>query len=313
MKRTAATLIAAATLCATAALAETGRYGTWAPPGSSAPPASASASTENLLTDLKSLVDAAEKAKAADRVFLQDLRDLMARYSRPWTTSILSDDFRDGDFDRNPAWTLQSGKFWVESGYGLRSRAEAGQAQTAGEPRKVSKEELAISILGAVLGAKAQNGGGQAAPAASAPAQGETARLTTRAAIPNAFAMTSELSSWSDQGGFAFAVTQGDAGAGYRLNYIPKQTGRTARLELLRVTARGAAVIETAGFDGLEDQKVHTLDWTRTADGRMTVSVDGKTHVTTRDAAFRDAFTGLELSNTGADVIVKSVTVLGAR
>ncbi|MCW8914246.1 MAG: hypothetical protein OQK24_00170 [Magnetovibrio sp.] len=284
------------------------RYNSWSPPGSSTA-VPTSQSTDNLLKDLKALVDDAEKARAADRMFLRDLRDLMARYELPWTKRALFDDFVDGDFTKNPSWKAVSGEYWVEQGYGLRSKPSAGGASTASSSNgKLSKEELAISILGAVLqGANKKNGSSTTTQKTSPAAP---AVLSTQATISNAFALNTEFSSWKGEGSYAFAVTQGASSAGYRLVYTPKQEGRSALVELVRVTSRGEGVISSHSIDSLEDQKTHNFNWTRDKLGNMVVKLDGKSVLNTRDSAFRDPFDGAALVNVGADVIVKSIEVL---
>ena len=60
------------------------------------------------------MVDDAEKARAADPQFLRDLRGLAQGSDRPWRIQLLNDDFGDGDFTRNPSWTVTAGKYWVD-------------------------------------------------------------------------------------------------------------------------------------------------------------------------------------------------------
>lgn len=306
-----ATLITGTVMLMPLASQAESRYDTWSPPGSSA----SAINTEGLLKDLKALVDEADKARAADRVFLRDLRDLMARYQKSQTGSstsrLLFDDFNDGNYTASPAWKLVSGEFWVEQGYGLRSKATTGSATSGTSNGKVSKEELVFSILGAVLqGANKNKSNTTTAPAAdlSGPAV-----LSTRLKISNAFAITADLSSWTGEGSFAVAVTQGTSDAGYRVLYTPKQGTRSATLELVRMTSRGQGTINSVSINALEDQKNHTLNWTRDQDGRMVVKLDTKQVLNTRDTTFRDPFDGLVLINAGADVIVKSVEVLGSQ
>ena len=62
----------------------------------------------------------------------------------------MSDNFSDGDFDRAPRWSVTSGEYWVEKDYGLRARVTAAAASGGSSTQKLSKEQLAISILGAV-------------------------------------------------------------------------------------------------------------------------------------------------------------------
>ena len=290
------------------------RYGAWAPPGTAenapanAPRAAQKKNLKTLLKDLNALIEEAEAARAANPVFLRDLKALAARYANPWSKRMLFDDFSDGEFQRNPAWSVTSGEYWVEQGYGLRSRiVEAAAASTA--PQKVSKEKLALSILGAVLQGTNKDGGAAApAPAAAAPAKASA--IEARARISNAFSTTLKFSSWKAGGVFGLAMNQGLGGAGYRVVY---KAGKKPRLKLVRVTARGRDVIDAKAIAALEDQKVHNLKWTRAADGAMTVSIDGKAILSARDASFRDPFDALQLTSQGADVIVKSINVMGAR
>ncbi|HEY9163093.1 MAG TPA: hypothetical protein VIN57_00685, partial [Magnetovibrio sp.] len=134
--------------------------------------------------------------------------------------------------------------------------------------------------------------------------------IESRTRISNAFSATVELSSWNADGAFEVAVTQGLAGAGYRVAYT---AGQNARLELVKVTSRGRGTVDSRPLASLEDQKIHSLNWARTADGSMTVSVDGKVVLSARDTSFLDPFDALQLSSAGADVIVKSVQVMGAK
>ena len=291
------------------AQSEGGRYQSWSSPD--APSANQDGQLSDLLKDLNALIAEGEKARAADRVFLRDLKDLAARYENPWSLRVLFDDFADGDYVRDPQWSVTSGEYWVERGYGLRSKVVAtAQAETA--PKKVSKEQLALSILGAVLSGAAKNNGGtvtKTQPAAVA----RPAAIKTRVRITNAFSVSMEFSSWNTQGRFNVAVSQGSGAAGYSVAYIPGATGAKGQLELIKTTSRGQSVIDGASVAALEDKRTHTLSWTRRTDGGMDVAIDGKKALSTRDQSFRDAFDSLTLSSDGADVIVKSVGVMGAR
>ncbi len=116
---------------------------------------------------LHELIDAAEKARAADPRLLRDLRDAIAehgatapepvREAEPALAlppqKLVHDDFADGNFTRNPGWTVAEGRFSVDSGLGLRSvvaQAVAAEEKTSKQKRK----DLVTDVLGSLLGTK---------------------------------------------------------------------------------------------------------------------------------------------------------------
>ncbi len=294
------------------------RYRQWGNPDGAA--AAGKSRTQDFVDRLKRMIIDAEKSRAADPRFLRDLRDLARGFDRPWRRRLFSDDFLDGDFTANPAWTVTAGRYWVEKGWGLRSAIEPGQAaapsgDTGG--KRLRGKDAAIAILGAVLNQATGNRGGEPAPARSAaPA---VAAIQAPARITNAFAIEFELSSWRDNGNgrdrrdrrqtgkLEIGPYQGNAGgAGYRLAYRPG-----GNFELLRVSPRGTGIIDAAAAAALEDKKPHAIEWTRRADGVMTVTLDGKQILSATDRGIRQGFDGIAITNRGGDYIVKRITVYG--
>src|SRR5215471_10916723 len=77
------------------------RYSPWQPPAQAGGMA-------DLLRNLRSLIDEAERSKAADPTFLDDLRALADTYDNPWPVKLVYDDFRDGDRSEEHTSELQS-------------------------------------------------------------------------------------------------------------------------------------------------------------------------------------------------------------
>ena len=252
------------------------------------------------------MVDDAEKARAADPQFLRDLRGLAQGSDRPWRIQLLNDDFGDGDFTRNPSWTVTAGKYWVENGRGLRSAVKAEAA--APQQRQLSGKEAVGAIFGQILqqaiDLEGKLGGGQTAGGAPATA------IQIALALTNAFAIEIDLSSWSAEGRLEIGPYQGapkgaERAQGYVLAYTPG-----GELELLRVSPRGSSIIDRrTGLVALEDKKTHRLLWMRNADGLMTVSIDGREVLKASDKAFRGPFDGLRIVNQGGDYIFKRIAV----
>lgn len=98
-----------------------------------------------LVTELKSLIDSAERSRAADPRFIEDLRGAVARYQTSAITEIFSDDFRDGDISGNPRWMVIEGEFSIDRNHGLRA---GGADQTgAGETSDIRAKRAHLAEL----------------------------------------------------------------------------------------------------------------------------------------------------------------------
>ncbi len=280
--------------------AQTTRYSTWGNPDTEASGAASDQRLQSFLERLNKMIDEAEKARAGDPVFLRDLRDLARGFDRPWRKQILSDSFDDGDFTKNPTWQVLAGEYWVENNWGLRNKIIQAQVQSTTQ-NHASGGDLAKVLLGQILNRANRN--------QTAPVPRHTENVIAAAVpISNAFAVEVDFSSWQPQGRFEIGVFQGNgAKSGYRVVY---EVG--AGLQLIRVGSRGTAVVDTSNDKPvLEDKDFHKLEWTRDASGQMRVLIDGKELLNVADRGFRDAFSGIRLSDTGGDFIVKRVSVHG--
>lgn len=261
-------------------------------------------SVQDFVDELNRLVDEAEKARAADPLFLRDLRALAGRFDRPWRVDLLSEAFQDGNYTADPVWSVTSGRFWIESGWGLRSSVLAtAQSQTTQDDGKLRGEDVAIAILRGVL-----NKGNENQQSSTTPQPGTPADIHTGVRITNAFSLDLELASWQADGKLVILVYQGgERTAGYRLVYASGQP-----IELQRATRWGAAIVDKAKEPlRLEDKQLHRIGWTRGADGTMVVAVDGKEMIRVADRGYRDPFDGLRLVNEAGDFTLRQITVMG--
>ncbi|MGH6959597.1 MAG: hypothetical protein ACREE7_03860 [Dongiaceae bacterium] len=251
-----------------------------------------------LVQDIQKLIDAAERDKAADPQFLDDLRGVLADYQNPWTTRLLYDDFRDGNYTANPAWTVSGGVFKVKKdgfNIGLKSSViPQGVAQ-----QQQSTGNVVLDILGAVNQQQ--------------PTSFQYSAIYTPLRITNAFATRIEFTSVDRFGRMDFGPYLGQSGGtAYRVAYLPGQTRDSLRL--IRITPRGAVAIATyKGGLNLEDGRRHVLEWTRDRNGAMTVVLDGRDMMQVTDRTINKPFDGFLMINSGGTYWVRSVTVDGGK
>ena len=282
-----------------------------------AQPATSNAKTQQLVNELKTLTDQAEQNRSASYRFIDQLRDLTARYDWPWGKRVLFDDFRDGDFRQNPAWYSSSNDFWVTRSVGLRTELDRPLNQSRTNqpisPRHDRKKEAREAILGMILGGGIEQTEPQQRPSRTF-GHPVRADISTNLGIDNAFAITVKLSAMgrgNRDGSFEFGPYQRqNMESGYRLVY---QGGARPAFKLVSYRKQMRSVIDL--YDRgklLADGNMHTLNWQRTRSGLMTVLLDGKQILSVRDRSYRDPFSGFVMTNRGGDYGIRSVSIFAA-
>jgi len=294
------------------------RYSTWqSPSAASDQSASGGENTrlQELIDKINKLVDEAERARAADPIFMRDIRELTRIYDWPWRQKLFSEQFADDEYKTNPTWTVTSGRFWVERGWGLRTVVEVdeqryreSQHSDDDTDNATGGDDVAARIFGEFLN---QALGGDGRRSERRRRRGpDHAVISSAVPIHRAFSILFEFSSWKEiKGRLMFGPYLRDLpNAGYRLSYSPGGT-----YQLLRITRRGASVIHSVeGEAKLEDRRKHQIQWTRDHEGQTKISIDGKLIMDVSDRGFRRDFAGFQLFNQGGDYIINKVMISGA-
>ena len=122
--------------------------------------------------------------------------------------------------------------------------------------------------------------------------------------VPNAFDIALKVTAQGD-GRFDFGPYQGTGDAGYRLSFTP---GASPVVQLVKSTDGRTAVIDA--YEGDLEGDVE-FRWTRDEDGRMVVRANDETLFEVSDRSFRDSFQGFMMLNGGGDFTVERVEVRG--
>lgn len=199
------------------------------------------------------------------------------------------DNFKDGDYTRNPAWRVVSGNFEVRNG-GLRSVVNAPSQRSDDVGRRMIndllKERLGVNV----------GGGEESAAAAHLPT-----RITPQFRITVALSGVAAANSHIDLGPY-----QGDRlNHGYRLIYRADQPGT---LHLVFADQNGTTSIGSGRFQ-IDRGGQQKLVWQRDPDGRMTVSRNGRVLIDVVDRKLNTDAAGFSLINAGGDWTLHQVIV----
>jgi hypothetical protein len=270
----------------------------------------------DLLKRLRHLTDQAERSRAANPAFIKDLRNLADEYDNPWPVKVFYDDFRDGDFTRNPAWTVVAGDWRLDTKgrlTGLHSviakpRAERTQSGSSG----AGPSEIVGNVLGGFLKEQQDGQGNRGDRRSGRGERDQHATIFAPVSISNAFAIRLELASGEGGGRFDFGPTVGQRGDSlYRITYRPDAE---SGLVLSRVTNQGTQLLASSnGRVILEDDKSHVIEWQRDRAGKMTVALDGKQMFETVDGQISSRFDGFLMDNSGGAYWIHSVAIAGTK
>lgn len=246
--------------------------------------------TEKLLQHIR---DSIKTAKANDDRQGDDRED-----NRRWSKLIVSDKFSDGNFSRNPRWTVATGNFSVDRNYGLRSVVDLYRSFNRSGSNSV--EELGVAILQSIIE--------QAAGIERSSSSAEASEIFLAAQIDNAFAIELTLNARDTQGPLVFGVYQGRSrNSGYRLIITPE-----GQLVMASLSRQGSEIIASSNHSiDLSDGQQHSLRWVRRPNGRMTVHIDKREYIRARDRLFQDDFGGFVWINQGGDYGLRQIHIFG--
>ena len=288
------------------------RYQSWQPPTGetvqrSQAVAEDSSRLQQMIDELNVLIDDADKARAADRRFIEDLRSVVNQYDWPWRKSLLDEDFTDGTLQNKSIWRTLSGDIQIKRGLGMYSMV-AEQQPASESRREYSDQEAAAMLLGAFLD-QALKTDSSGSARQDEPPQSGIASISASRKISNAFAIDTTIDVRNRSGRLEIGVFQGSAtGSGYRLVFLP---GPTASIEVQRIGRRGVSIIDVAEKVAAAGDRVHQLQWTRDKKGNMSVILNEKTVLKVADRSYKDGFSGLVINNHAGEFAIQHLKLQG--
>lgn len=265
---------------------------------------------QQLVDELHAIVIKAERERSADRDFLNTLTEFIDKHDQPWSHTVLNDAFADGNYTRSPTWTVTQGQFSVDRRYGLYSRASMTPSQSnaagGGQPNKAKvAEQLANALLGSIL----NQGKSNTRPSGGTTAQTSTARgesrIATSISSTNVFAIDVDVSGLGKGGALQLAMQEaGAAGNGYRV--VVESDGR---LQMMRLNARGSAILDSVNAKALSGNQHQRVRWTRGRTGRMRVELNGRVMLDATDRTNAQGFGEFSMVNIGGELGIRQIAI----
>ncbi|WP_417455046.1 peptidoglycan-binding protein [Kiloniella sp.] len=255
--------------------------------------------SEVLVKQLRDLNNEGHKSPLSGDQYKQRISAILADYDRPWSTRVLFDSFRDGDFLLNPRWFVESGDFDVVNREYLYSSVPVAEIK-AKENDKNSAQEIVGIFSDIFLKNKDQ-------PQKRTQYKGY-AEIYSATNITNSFSVRVNLNGLLNNGRANFGVYQGSSRInGYSLAYI---TGtKESEIKLTRTSQDGQVVLGTANLDQSLSGDIHNVELRRNGRGEMDVLLDDKLIIEANDTTLKGDFDGLIFGNQGGDFRIYEVEI----
>ncbi len=266
-----------------------------------------------MISELENKVAVENERLAAQSKFLEELRDLIAKYKSRIKELFFSDNFKDGDYTNSPEWIVKSGSFFVNEAGQLSNTVTAKfvePRERPGKDKSFEKEAIGL-VLDGIFGNKKE---AEPERKSERPAQViQPAAIYSKASITPDFEIDIEFVSKSEMGEMEIVLLGTEnLTPRYRLNY--KKNGSQDRpIEIIRENKGRKFIIEASTkFPQIDDGRLHKIKWVRYRDGVMNVFIDDDIVLDTHEVYFKNRFTGIEIQNNGGTYQWASIEIYKA-
>ncbi len=274
-----------------------------------------------MITELEKKIKDADQRMVAHPKFLEELRALVEKYKSSIRQVFFKDNFKDGNFLKNPIWKVSSGNFLINDAFRLASSVFSNspakpQKKIEQQKPKTVEEQAVGLVLDSLFGKpKKETTSHEMTSKApeETPEEKKPAAIFTKANIPPDFEINVTFLSNSKWGDFEIILLGTDSLVPqYRLSYKAGSSSERP-LELIRESRNRKFIIEAATkYPVTDDGQLHQIKWIRYTNGAMKVLMDDDVILETYEVYFRDNFTGLQLINNGGAYEFASVEALKA-
>ncbi len=266
-----------------------------------------------MISELENKIADEEERIVAHSKFLDELRALVVKYRSRLKELFFSDDFKDGNYTKNPEWIVKSGNFFINDAGQLSNSVIARVVEPEAEPEKdKSMEQEAIGlVLEGIFGSKKKP---EPERKPERPAQTiQPGIIYSKTSISPDFEIDIEFISKSEMGEMEIVLLGSEnLTPRYRLNY-KKNGSRNRPIEIIRENMGRKFIIGAAAkYPQIDDGKLHKIKWVRYKNGAMNVLIDNDIVLETHEVYFKNKFTGIEFENKGGTYQWESIEIYKA-
>ncbi len=268
-----------------------------------------------IISELENKISDENERLLAHSKFLDELRALVSKYKSRLKELFFYDDFKDGNYTKNPEWIVKSGNFFINEAGQLSNSVTARAVEPAAESEKnksLEKEAIGL-VLEGIFGNKNKK---EAEPERKSESPSQTiqpAIIYSKTTISPDFEIDIEFVSKSEMGEMEIVLLgSGNLTPRYRLNY-KKNGSRDRPMEIIRENNGRKFIIEAATkYPHIDDGKLHKIKWVRYKNGAMNVLIDNDIVLETHEVYFKNEFTGIEIENRGGTYQFASIEIYKA-
>jgi len=260
----------------------------------------------NLLNELESKVNDADKRMIAHPNFLKNLQALIEKYRDKLRNVFLKENFSDGDYTKEPKWEVVSGQFKITPSKRLWNTVF--EERPVEKPATKEKPDLFGVLLKEVLKPSSDK-----EEEKTPTPEIKEASIRTKVKIGPAFEVDIRMVSESQRGSMEIVLLGGEKRIPfYRMVYNASPSSERPIQIFRERNSRSYLIDEAIKYPSLDDGALHRVQWIRDMQGNMKVMVDGKEVLSTVEVFYKKNFSGFSIINRGGTYEWGPINILEA-